>query len=314
MADVMHTTIPTLLVLLGIACSTVACGDDGGAGIETDGMTSSSDDAGAGGPAGPGDSGDSGGPGGPTMPTTGDSGLDSSSGDPPPPPGLECTEPFTDQGLDGCVATVEGIQIKFFPLPPGEVVEHLAIYFHGDTAPGWYENWAFPEIVGWAEPRNILTLGVLSPAIGGSGLPEFGEAQPPDAEAVGLAIETFADAYAAPRDEIFYWSTSGGSWFFTSSYIPVIGGRLPGWFAISCGASGFSYPWSWDNTNAMLRDRIAMFLNYGTEDFLAGPAEESFAEYQGLGFDIDRLIHRGATHCAHPIDQPTIDFWSQFAE
>ncbi|MCH9686877.1 MAG: hypothetical protein K0V04_35915 [Deltaproteobacteria bacterium] len=312
----MRTTLSNIMVLLGAGVLISACGDDAGSGSGTEagGLSSGSDGGTT--PSMTSAASTSANPG------TSDDGVDDGSTSstppppppPPPPPGIDCAEPFNYQGLDGCVATVEGIQIKFFPLAEGETVEHLAIYFHGDTAPGWYDNWAFPEIVGWAEPRNILTLGVLSPMIGGSGLPEFGEAQPPDAEAVALAIETFADAYNAPREEIFYWSTSGGSWFFTSSYIPVAGGRLPGWFAISCGASGFSYPWSWDNTDAMLRDRVSMFLNYGTEDFLAGFAEESYVEYQGLGFEIERLIHDGATHCAHPINQPTIDFWSQFTD
>ena len=289
------------LFTTAMLAATISCGDDGGSAGDTDGVATEADS---------GATGD----GAATSAAT-EAADESSSGDPvPPPPGIECTEPFEYQGRQGFVATVEGIQIKFFPLPPGESVEHLAVYFHGDTAPGWFENWAFPEVLDWAEPKNILTLGVLSPVIGGSGLPEWGESQPPDAEAVAAAIEAFADAYAAPREEIFYWSTSGGSWFFTSSYIPVAGGRLPGWFAISCGGSGFSYPWQWDNTDAALRGRISMFLNYGSEDFLADFANDSFIEYEGLGFDIDRLVHEGATHCAHPIDGPTLEYWDQFVD
>jgi hypothetical protein len=293
MQDARHwRVIATGGLLLALACG----GDDGGA-AETDATGGSSSDDTA-------DAGSSEGSGG-----------SSSTGMPePPPPGLECTEPFTYQGLDGCVATVEGIQIKFFPLPPGEPVEHLAVYFHGDTAPEWYDNWAFPTIVSWAEPRNILTLAVLSPVIGDSGLPEWGHAQPPDADAVATAIEAFADAHGAPHQEIFYWSTSGGSWFFTSSYIPVAAGRLPGWFAINCGGSGFTNQFAWDQSNATLRDQVAVFLNYGSLDFLADLADQSFQQYQGMGFSIDRLIHEGAMHCDHPIDQPTLDFWTQFAE
>lgn len=289
----MHTVECSKRIMLGALALALACGGDDGGAAGTMAMGSS-------GSTGDGDSGSS-------------AGADESTGTPePPPPGIECAEPFTYQGLDGCVATVEGIQIKFFPLPPGVPVEHLAVYFHGDTAPEWFDNWAFPAIVDWAEPQGILTLAVLSPMLGGSGLPEWGEAQPPDAEAVATAIEAFADAYAAPHEDIFYWSTSGGSWFFTSSYIPVAGGRLPGWFAINCGGSGFEYPFVWDQTNAALRDRIAMFLNYGSEDFLADPADQSMMSYQGMGFAVDRMIHEGATHCAHPIDEPTLAFWSQF--
>lgn len=294
---------PSKLIPIGLLACGLACGDDGGGMAATENASSTADDGTATDVAGETDPNDT-------------DVVDDSSGEPPPPPppGIECEEPFTYQGLEGCVATVEGIQIKFFPLPEGETVEHIAVYFHGDTAPGWYENWAFPSVVDWAEPKGILTLGVLSPMLGGSGLPEWGESQPPDAEAVATAIEAFADAYAAPREEIFYWSTSGGSWFFTSSYVPVAGHRLPGWFAISCGGSGFSYPFEWDNTDATLRDRISLFFNYGTEDFLADPTDDSFAEYGALGFEVDRLVHEGATHCAHPIDEPTLEYWSQFVD
>ncbi|MEM7155378.1 MAG: hypothetical protein AAF799_21190 [Myxococcota bacterium] len=289
------------LFTTAMLAATISCGDDGGGAAGSDGAATEADS---------GESGDDGATSAATAMAD-----DGSTGEPePPPPGIDCAEPFDYEGRQGCVATVEGIQIKFFPLPPGESVEHLAVYFHGDTAPGWFDNWAFPEVVDWAEPKNILTLGVLSPVEGGSGLPEWGESQPPDAEAVAAAIEAFADAYAAPREEIFYWSTSGGSWFFTSSYIPVAGGRLPGWFAISCGGSGFSYPWQWDNTDAALRGRISMFLNYGSEDFLADFANDSFLEYQGLGFDIEQFVHEGATHCAHPIDGPTLEYWDQFVD
>jgi hypothetical protein len=300
----MQTVECARVTTIGMLALALACGGDDGGAAETDPMGST---------AGDGDGSSSGSDSaGSDVGVVEDSG---STGAPePPPPGIMCGEPFTYEGLDGCVATVEGIQIKFFPLPPGEPVEHLAVYFHGDTAPEWYDNWAFPAIVDWAEPQGILTLGVLSPRIGDSGLPEWGEAQPEDAEAVTAAIEAFADAYAAPREEIFYWSTSGGSWFFTSSYIAVAGARLPGWFAINCGGSGFAFPFAWDPADATLRARIAMFLNYGSEDFLADLADQSYLDFQSLGFSVDRLIHDGAMHCDHPIDQPTLDFWSQFTQ
>lgn len=248
---------------------------------------------------------------------TGTDTADTSSGGEPLPPGIPCGTPFTHEGREGCETVVEGIDVKFFPPPPGERVDRLAVYFHGDGAADYLENWAFSaDIMDWTAARNTMVVGVLSPAYYEDGTVAFGAAQPEHAAAVAVALEAFVAAYEPEfADGTLYWSTSGGSWFFASSYIAHVGHRLPGVFVPSCGGSGFSFGWAWDPmTEAATRDKMPLYFNYGTADFLAPGIIDSIAEYQGLGFAVDSLVHEGAEHCNHPISAPTIEFWSRHVD
>lgn len=241
----------------------------------------------------------------------------SSGGSGPVPEGLPCGTEFSVSGHSGCETVVDGIGVKFFPLPPGEHVERLAIYFHGDGAFDYMDGWAFsPDIFAWTDPRNTMVVGVLSPAFYEDGTVAFGAAQPEHAAMVATAIETMLTAWEPTyADQTMYWATSGGSWFFASSFIAHVGQRIPGVFVANCGGSGGSFGWSWDPmTDAATRDMMPIYFNYGTEDFLAPSIEGSIAEYDGLGFEVDSLVHQGAMHCDHPIDGPTIEFWSRYVE
>jgi pimeloyl-ACP methyl ester carboxylesterase len=207
---------------------------------------------------------------------------------------------------------VEGHQVKFFPLPAGQAVKNLAVYLHGDLAGEWYDSSAFPEIVDWAQPKGILVLGILSLAVGNDGLPRWGHAQTEHAEKAARTIEAFLDAYGASREKIFYWGVSGGSWFMTSSFIAHVGHRVPGIFAASCGGSGESWGWAWDPaSDTTTRSRIALLLNYGSEDFLAEDEAGSVQDFKARGFSVEEKVYPGAGHCQHAIDEPTLTFWSK---
>jgi hypothetical protein len=131
---------------------------------------------------------------------------------------------------------------------------------------------------------------------------------------VGPAIEAMLAAWQpAHVDQTMYWGTSGASWFSASSFIAHVGERVPGLCVANCGGSGGSFGWSWDPaTDTATRDGIPICFNYGTLDFLAPEIEGSITEYEGLGFAVDALVHDGAMHCAHPIDGPTVEFWSRY--
>lgn len=245
---------------------------------------------------------------------TGSDGSGSATGDGPLPPGIACDDAFEHEGRAGCETVVEGLGVKFFPLDPGERVERLAVFLHGDGAADYTDNWGFSaDILEWTRMRNTMVVGVLAPSFYEDGTVAFGAAQPEHADAVALTLEAFLAAYEPEHaDETLYWGVSGGSWFFTSSFVARVGHRVPGVVVASCGGSGFSFGWAWDPmTDTTTRDAIPFYFNYGTEDFLAPGIVDSIAEYQGLGFEVDSLVHRGAMHCDHPISGPTIDFWSR---
>jgi hypothetical protein len=241
-------------------------------------------------------------------------GSSSGSGGTGDGPGIPCTEPFeaADSDLEGCIADVSGITMKFFPLAPGKAVKRVAVYLHGDTAQdwqGWYQY--LGDTVQWCQARDILVVAPLSPVAYDDDPPEdrsYGAAQGEDAEKVGKALEDFLDAYSTPHQNLLYWTLSGGSWFVTSSFLPLMGARLPGAYALSCGASEFWYDYEW-SIDGPARDQNKLLFNYGTEDFLK-PGEEASAEkYETDGFSVTVKTYPGAEHCDHPIHEPTIEFW-----
>jgi hypothetical protein len=253
--------------------------------------------------------------------TTGDSDDSSSDGETgdvtsggpvEPPPGFACDDPFEHAGRQGCRATIEGVEVKFFPLDEPAAAQRLVVFMHGDGGADYTENWGFSQdILDWAIPQDYLVIGVRSPAsYDGERLPSFGAAQPVHADMVATTLEAFVDAYDVVEDRALYWGVSGGSWFTTSSYIPVAGHRVPGIFVANCGGSGVSFGWQWDPENSPEIVALnSLYMNYGDQDFLAQPSADSYAEYTELGFMTGQLVHPGATHCAHDISGPTLDFW-----
>lgn len=226
---------------------------------------------------------------------------------------LPCDETFEHRGHTGCLSTIDGLQVKYFPLERGAVT-NLAVFLHGDTANDWSENFGFrPAILDWAQERNILVLGaVATSSYDEGGLPAYGAAQAQQATELITLIETFRDAYNASTERAYYWGVSGGSWFISSQFIARMAPRMPGIYVANCGGSGMSYGWDWDpSEDTALRDSIAVYYNYGSEDFLAGAAHGSHLDFDGRGIVGEELIHDGATHCDHPIAAPTIAFWER---
>lgn len=249
--------------------------------------------------------------------TTAGSDDSTSGGEFVPPVGLACDQTFRHAGRQGCLSEVDGLQVKFFPLADPVPVQRIAVFLHGDGAADWTENWGFrEEILNWADARDVLVLGIQSPAsYDGDPDPAFGAAQPVHADMVATTLETFLDAYEVVEERQLYWGVSGGSWFTSSSYIPVAGHRVPGIFVANCGGSGVSFGWAWEpESQPEVVAANSLYFNYGDQDFLAEPSAESHAEYMALGFVTDQLVHPGATHCAHPIAEPTIDFWEREVE
>lgn len=247
---------------------------------------------------------------GPTDTTT----SSGESGSPPvePPPGLPCDASFEHAGYEGCRTTVEGLEIKFFPLDEPVPAQRLVVFLHGDTGADYIENWGFrEEILDWAVPQDFLVVGIRSPAsYEGDSSPSFGAAQPVHADMVATTLEAVIEAYDVVHQRALYWGISGGSWFTTSSFIPVAGHRVPGIFVANCGGSGASFGWAWDpSTTPEFVGLNALLMNYGDQDFLAEPSAQSYAEYMQLGFAAEQLVHPGAPHCAHPIGEPTLNFW-----
>lgn len=227
---------------------------------------------------------------------------------------LQCDEAFNFAGHDGCISEINGLSVKFFAPPADTQVERLVLYFHGDGGDGWTNNWGFdPEILDFALSKNYLVLGVRAPSsYDGETSPAYGAAQPEHANQIATLVEEFLSQYQVSNSQSLYWGVSGGSWFFTSSFIPVAAHRVPGVFVANCGGAGFSFGWAWDpSTDTETLKKTSLYFNYGELDFLADGAGASLVEYTGLGFTTGELVHPGAMHCAHPIAGPTLAFWAE---
>jgi hypothetical protein len=79
--------------------------------------------------------------------------------------GLPCTSATTQyDGQPYCLTTLEDIEVKLFvPPDPGPNPMQVAIYLHGDTANGYYEDWGFEALSAWATSHRVLFLAALAP-------------------------------------------------------------------------------------------------------------------------------------------------------
>lgn len=227
---------------------------------------------------------------------------------------IACTKSTMIRTTKVCETTVAGIQVKFFPLAEGVKASRLALYLHGDTAGDWKNPFVAINFASWAVQNKVLIVMPLSTAKYDDdpvGDQSYGAAQPADAEKLATMVENFVGYFKTPRNNLLYSGVSGGPWFMASSYIPHIAGRFPGLFALSCGASTHWNKAKWDFTDAAVRSKIKIFFNYGDKDFLRPGNEKSFDYYQKAGFEVSRLVHPGAEHCAHDVEKATIAFWEK---
>lgn len=229
------------------------------------------------------------------------------------PSQLPCDEEISARGVTGCLSTMEGLQVKYFPLADGVQANYLAVYFHGDHAGGWKSNGIFAGMIEWAEENQTVLAGALSPALSTSDTMHeiWWRATNEDTDAMSRVITRLGEAYGTQPDEILFWGISGGSQFLTGRFLPRVGHLHPGVYVNNCGGSD---PWvdaQWDYQDESIRDGIAVYYNYGDQDFLAPQSEDGFAYWSREMFTVDRVVHPNATHCAHEIRQVTIDFWER---
>lgn len=230
------------------------------------------------------------------------------------PPGIACGTAFEHWGLRGCHTEVEGLDTKFFPLHDGRRPERLALYFHGDGAREFYENWGFDyTILDWAQRNDTMVVGFVSPRTYDNGMPSWGIGDHALADRAEATIEAFLANFGVGSRRSLYWSASGGSWYLAGYFIPLKGDTLPGVFAISCGGA---YPWddtwTWSpETDTTSRAQNEILFNFGSEDFLADGAYAAERRYRERGFSTELLVHDGAEHCRHPIPEPTVEFWAR---
>ncbi len=232
--------------------------------------------------------------------------------------GLPCTSAATQyDGQPYCSTAIEDVEVKLFvPAAPGPDPMQLAVYLHGDTANGYYEDWGFEALSAWATAHRVLFFAALAPN-GCSwwrpkdtcGADVYDEGYNTE-QLVGV-IRAVGKAYDVYTQEILFVGYSGGSTFLTRQYVPMVGNELPGVMVLNCGGVD-PQPFDWA-PSPETTPLLPLHYTFGTDDFMTEYIYPSMADYEAMGFSVDELELPGYGHCdgSYDWDGRTISLWEQ---
>lgn len=196
----------------------------------------------------------------------------------------------------------------------------LALFLHGDTANGYYENY-FTSLKTYALKRGFIFAAALSP----NGNSWWHENE--FATDLHLALTTLKKRLNFSTKDILFSGVSGGSTFLTMQFIPMVGKNYSGTIAATCGGA----PGSAFRTNEIAQLKTSYDLNfiYRDGDFLADPngtygdvISKTIRQYNDYGFKvakkvIPRILPNETaaeaampTHCRFDVNDEIIKIWS----
>lgn len=297
----------------GASTSDAAATGGGGAGGSggADGAASSASSGGAGGSGG-GELGSSHGAGGIVCEKQGD--LDVEAGAAP---------------RQYCLAREGGVEFRFaMPIAPSGPLT-IGLYVHGDGAGAYRSNSAIETLLPWADAHDAIMVAARAPngcawwlrpdyACPSDPTTPVNEATDRDlahanADALDAVLKKIRASYDITNGPLFYYGSSGGSVFLTSSFIPKYGDVYPGAFAINCGGE-VPAPGSigWDFTDASKRGPSKLWFTYGDQDFLLADEQAAVAYYQGQGFSVYEQVLPGKGHCEFDGHGRALEVWKEY--
>jgi predicted esterase len=233
-------------------------------------------------------------------------------------PILDCSDATTAyEGLPYCLTTLGLTEVKLFVPEQREPDAPIAVYLHGDTANGYYEDWGFEYLVPWALDRGIVFAAVLAPNECSWWRDEdecsweIEDEDATNADALHEALEQIGAAYDARTDGVRYVGYSGGSTFLTGHFVPLYGDVHPGVVVANCGGEEPIYEFAWDATPAA-RARVPIVYTYGSQDFMQEYIDPAVEIYEDLGFDVTVDERQGYGHCDADLDWDaiTLGLWA----
>ncbi len=246
----------------------------------------------------------------------GDTSIDDDTG---PRPVLDCSDEVTAyEGLPYCLTTIGLTEVKLFIPQNRDPNAPMALYLHGDTANGYYEDWGFEYLVPWAMDHGVVFGAVLAP----NGCSwwrnedecswEVEDVDATNANALHDAMELIGDALDASPSGVRYVGYSGGSTFLTGHFLPLYGDVHPGTIVANCGGEEPIYDFAWDTSSAATRARNPIFYTYGSNDFMQEYIDPAVVIYNDLGFDVTVDMRPGYEHCDAGLDWDaiTLDLWA----
>lgn len=302
-----------LVSSFSVACDDGAATGGSGGGEQTGGDGSGgspSDVGGAGGTSSSGEGGGdaTGGAGGGTdaHPSTHGSG------------GLSCTPETTlNDEQPYCFTDIGPVELKVFvPNDGNPEPMQLAIYLHGDTANGYYEDWGFEGLSAWATANHVLFVAALAPNGCSWWRPDYSCSideydDGSNADELVAAIDAIGEAHDIYTDSILFVGYSGGSTFLTRHYVPMYGDSRPGVVVANCGGVE-PQPFDWSPT-AETRAAVPLYYTFGSEDWMTEYIYPSIEAYEGLSFPVDVREEPGYGHCDgdYDWDARTLGLWEQ---
>jgi hypothetical protein len=232
-------------------------------------------------------------------------------------PVLDCRDRTTYEGLPYCLTTIGLTEVKLFVPEDRDPNAPMAVFLHGDTANGYYEDWGYEYLVPWALEHGIVFAAVLAP----NGCSwwrnedectwETEDTDGTNADALHQALVTIGAAEDASTEGVRYVGYSGGSTFLTGHWLPLYGDQHPGTIVANCGGEVPIYDFAWDTRDAAIRDRDPIFYTYGSNDFMQEYIDPAVRRYTGLGFDVTTDERAGYEHCDAGLDWDgiTLDLW-----
>lgn len=245
--------------------------------------------------------------------------------------GLSCTSTGTVTNnattYRFCVATISGVELKLVEptMDTSAAPLRLAVYLHGDGARAHTGNTTVRLHAPWTTTHRTLYVSALAPNRCAWWLrPGFTDctATPTDADidragdnvtALRAVIDGLGRAYNLDLREILFGGSSGGAFFLTASWIPAMGDRVGGGYALVCGAHA---PWSgalsWDATVVALRNKSRLSFTYGAQDEFLADITGGVSFYRDRMFALDERVLPNTTHCAFDHIGRVAEVWASW--
>jgi hypothetical protein len=295
---VQTTTMPAFvsILALGVVLSASACSDDASVAARDAGKLPSVE-------AGPAPS-DAESTTDARIPGT-DAGPDGREAEPPDL--LTCTATGTlPGGRSYCQASAGGLALRITDKQKTSGPARLLLFLHSDQGGGYFDNGALIFHLAWADANNARIVSVLAP----NGCSWW---QTPTHDCGSTVVDPDSNAENAPRldaaltelrtkimlsaDPIFVHSDSGGSIFVSYQFLPKLGDKYPGKYAVNCGGVASPLPLEYIPSAALL-GATRIVYTYGDQDFQANDAHAAFTFFTGKGFITRETILPGVPHCA----------------
>lgn len=238
---------------------------------------------------------------------------------PPTQPVPSATEPPEPSQFK---VTYNKVEFKVF-LPNGFSKTHstrLALFLHGDTANGYYENY-FTNLKNHAVKRGFIFAAALSP----NGNSWWHEDE--FATDLHFALTTLKNRLNFSSKNILFSGVSGGSTFLTMQFIPLVGKSYSGTIAATCGGA----PSSSFRASELAQLKTSYDLNiiYRDGDFLADPngtygdvISKTVKQYSDYGFKVSKKVISKvlpnetaaeaalSKHCRFDVNDEIIKIWA----